>query len=66
LQRSLNYCGFTNLFSAGAKTHVSDENSPGFRLAKSEKTQFTYVNEYFSDKHNKEIGVSAHKLFNPT
>jgi len=40
------------LNSARAKTHVSDEKSPGLRLPKSEKTQFTYVNEYFSGKPN--------------
>ena len=41
---------------------MSDEKSPSSRLAKSEKTQFTYVNEYFSDKHNEEIGVFAQTL----
>jgi len=38
--------------NACAKTNVSDEKSPGSRLEKSEKTQFTYVNECFSDKYN--------------
>ena len=52
------------LINACAKTHVSDEKSPDSRLAKLEKTQFPYVNEYFSDKHNEEIGVFAQKLIN--
>jgi len=39
-------------YLACAKTHVSDKKSPGSGLAKSEKTQVTNVNEYFSDKHN--------------
>jgi len=50
------------LLSPCAKTHVSDEKSPGSRLVKSEKTQFTYVNEYFSDKHNSLSRKSAKKL----
>ena len=48
------------------KTHVSDEKSPGSRLAKSEKTQFNYVNEYFSEKHNSLSRKSGKKLgFSP-
>jgi len=48
--------------SACAKTHVSNERSHGSRLAKSEKTQMTYVNEYFSDKHNSLSRKSGKKL----
>jgi len=36
--------------------------SPCSRLAKSEGTQFTYVNEYFSDKHNSLSRKSGKKL----
>jgi len=50
------------IFSAYAKTNVPDEKRPGSRLAKSEKTQFTYVNEYFSDKHNSLSRKSGKKL----
>ena len=64
-----NFKNFT-LIGACAKTHVPDEKSPSSRLAKLEKTQFTSVNEYFSDKHNslsRKSGkkwVFALKLFN--
>jgi len=46
-----------------------DEKIPGSRLAKSEKTQFTFVNEYFSDNHNSlsrksgKIGFSRRNYF---
>jgi len=50
------------LLSTCAKTHVSDEKSSSSRLAKLEKTQFTYVNEYFSDKHNSLSRKSGKKL----
>jgi len=54
--------GSNILNSACAKTHASDEKSPGSRLAGLEKTQFTYVNEYFSDKHNSLSRKSGKKL----
>ena len=41
---------------------MCDEKSPGSRLAKSEKTQFTFVNEYFSDNHNSLSRKSGKKL----
>ena len=47
IQRLTSAMRYMKISSAYAKTHVSDEKSPGSRLAKSEKTQFTYVNEYF-------------------
>ena len=50
------------LFSAFGKIHVSDKKTPGSKLAKSEKTQFTYENEYFSDKHNSLSRKSGKKL----
>jgi len=60
---SKNKCIKYVLFSPCAKTYAFDEKSPDSRLAKSEKTQFTNVNEYFSDKHYKETGVFVQKIF---
>jgi len=36
-------------------TNLTDENSASSRLAKSEKAEFTNVNEHFSDEYNEEI-----------
>ena len=45
--------------SGEMKILVTDEKSSNSRLAKDEKTEFTYVIEYFSDEHNEEVGLCS-------
>ena len=40
-----------------------DKKYSNSRLAKSEKCEFTPVNDHFEDKHNAEVGLSLQVLF---
>jgi hypothetical protein len=49
----------SNFLSDSAKNTTSDTKTVFLRLVKSEKPQFTGVNEAFSDEHYAENGVFA-------
>jgi hypothetical protein len=48
------------LISISKKTQVLDKKCSNSRLAKSEKCEFTMVNDHFEDKHNAEVGLFSY------
>jgi len=53
-----------NLENTKNKKYLFRKGKSSSRLAKSEKAEFTDVNEQFSDERNEEIGVSLRKINN--
>jgi hypothetical protein len=51
------------LFIISKKIHVLDRKCSNSRLAKSEKWEFTLVNDHFLDKYNVEAGLFLQALF---
>ncbi len=45
------------IYGTVMKIRVADKKSTDSRLAKTEKTEFTHVIEYFSDERNAEVGL---------